>query len=112
MSGQVEDLHFSLIYRGCIGHSSGLGSVKGQVFDRNGHIIVNAYVEILVEEQSGLVAPARTNEQGWYEWVLGSGQRVRFVSLTVNRRRVSFSPPDFEVKATSGCFQHVDFVQR
>jgi len=89
-----------------------LGSVKGQVLDRNGHIIVNAYVEILVEGQSGLVPPARSNEQGWYEWILGSGQKVRFVSLTVNGQRVSFSPPDFEVRAKSGCFQRVDFVQR
>ena len=89
-----------------------MGSVKGQVFDSNGRVIVNAYVEIMVEDQSGLVAPARTNEQGWYEWVLGSGQKVRFVSLTVNGRRVSFSPSDFEVRAESGCFQHVDFVQR
>jgi len=104
--------HFSLIYRGCIGHNLGLGSVKGQVFDSNGHIIVNAYVEILVEGQSGLVPPARSNEQGWYEWILGAGQKVRFVSLTVNGQRVSFSPPDFEVRAKSGCFQHVDFVQR
>jgi len=89
-----------------------LGWVKGQVLDRNGHIIVNAYVEILVEGQSGLVPPARSNEQGWYEWILGSGQKVRFVSLTVNGQRVSFSPPDFEVRAKSGCFQRVDFVQR
>jgi len=112
VSGQVEGARFSLIYRGCIGHNSGLGWVKGQVLDRNGHIIVDAYVEILVEGQSGVVPPARSNEQGWYEWPLASGQKVRFVSLTVNGQRVSFSPPDFEVRTMSGCFQRVDFVQR
>ena len=112
VSGRVVAPHFSLIYKGCIGHNLRLGSVKGQVFDRNGRVIVNAYVEILVEGQAGVVPPARTNEQGWYEWILRPGQKVRFVSLTVNGRRVSFSPPNFEVEAKSGCFQRVDFVQR
>jgi serine/threonine protein kinase len=111
VSGEIET--FELMYRGCLPHNlTAVGQVKGQVFDRNGNIISNAYVEIKVNGQSGLVPPGRSNEQGWYEWNLTPGQVARFVRLTVNGREVTFTRVGFEVKAISGCYQRVDFRQR
>ncbi|MFQ6058102.1 MAG: SH3 domain-containing protein [Anaerolineae bacterium] len=106
---------FEIEYRGCIGGTpKNIGVVKGQVFDRRGRIIVGARVGIWIDGYwwDSPANPARTNEAGWYEWNLTVGQRVRFVSLTVGGRPVSFTPSGFEVRATGGCFQHVNFRER
>jgi len=105
---------FTIDHRGCLPHGSTLGSVKGQVFDRSGNIIVGAMVEIWIDGAPWVspANPARTNQDGWYEWTLGIDQTVRFVKLYVNGRQVSFSPLNFEVKTQSGCFQQVNFRQR
>lgn len=104
---------FVIRHKGCIGGTSrGIGLVKGQVFRRNGQIIVGAVVEVLIEGQRGIVPPGRTNQDGWYEWNLTPGQRVRFVSLVVDGRSVAFTPANFEVISTGGCYQRVDFVER
>jgi hypothetical protein len=109
----VATSQFVIQYKGCIGGPSrGIGPVKGQVFRRSGQIIVGAVVEILIEGQRGIVPPGRTNQDGWYEWNLTPGQRVRFVSLVVDGRPVAFTPANFEVVSTGGCYQWVDFVER
>ncbi|MEM4725236.1 MAG: hypothetical protein QXP01_09510 [Candidatus Hadarchaeum sp.] len=105
---------FKVIYRNCIPHALALGSVKGQVFDRMGKVIPGAKVKITINgyEWQSDANPATTNADGWYEWVLEPGQKVRFVELIVNGKTVPFAPRDLEVTATSGCFQHVDFVEQ
>ncbi len=55
--------------------------------------------------------PARTNQDGWYEWILEPGQKVQFVELLIGDQSVAFSPVGFEVEARGGCFQRVDFVE-
>lgn len=105
---------FRLIYRQCTPHGLSLGSVKGQVFDKKGKVIVGAKVRIKINDydwQSD-ANPARTNADGWYEWILQVGQRIKFVELIVDGRSVPFSPRDFEVTSIGGCFQHVDFVEQ
>jgi len=109
-----EESEFVLEYLGCEPHSMGLGSVKGQVFDRAGQVIIGARVEILLnggrwDDPSN---PATTNEDGWYEWVLALDQYVRHAALIVGGRRVSFAPRDLDLLTRSGCFQHVNFRQR
>lgn len=113
VSGNGPSSTFVIQYNGCIGGlSKGIGQVKGQVFDRNGNIIVGAVVEVTVEGIAGVVPPGRTNEQGWYEWNLTPGQRIRIVSLEVGGQSMSFTPSDFEVVSQSGCYQHVNFKRR
>jgi hypothetical protein len=104
---------FALIYKNCVPHSLSLGSVKGQVWDKYGEVIPGARVRIMIDDYDweSDANPATTNPDGWYEWVLETGQRVKFVELIVEGESVAFSPDDFEVKATGGCFQHVDFVE-
>ncbi|MEM4724732.1 MAG: hypothetical protein QXP01_06945 [Candidatus Hadarchaeum sp.] len=105
---------FKLIYRNCIPHALSLGSVKGQVFDKMGKVIPGAKVRITINgyEWRSDANPATTNVDGWYEWVLEPGQRVKFVELMVNGESVPFTPSDLEVIATSGCFQRVDFIEQ
>jgi len=105
---------FKLVYKECIPHALSLGSVKGQVFDKKGKVIPGAKVRIMINdyEWESDANPATTNWDGWYEWVLEPGQRVKFVELIIDGHSVPFSPRDFEVTATSGCFQHVDFVEQ
>jgi len=105
---------FKLIYRQCIPHGLGLGSVKGQIFDRNGRAIAGAKVRIKINgyDWQSPANPATSNAEGWYEWVLEVDQRVQFVELIVDGKSVPFSSPGFEVKAQGGCFQRVDFVEQ
>jgi len=105
---------FKLVYRGCTPHAQSLGSVKGQVFSKNGGVIAGAKVRITIDgyDWKSDANPATTNGDGWYEWILQVGQKVKFVQLTVDGRSVSFSPTDLEVKATGGCFQRVDFIEQ
>jgi len=102
---------YTLDARGCIAHDMQLGQVKGQVFDREGKVVVNAVVTITIDGQAGVVPPGRTNEAGWYEFNLKDGQTARFVALEVAGQPAAFAPPNYEVKARSGCYQRVDFRQ-
>ena len=101
------------MYKQCIPHGFGLGSVKGQVFDKGGKIIPGAKVRITINgyEWRSEANPATTNQDGWYEWTLEVGQKVQFVELFVGGKSVPFSPKGFEVEARGGCFQRVDFVE-
>jgi hypothetical protein len=104
---------FALEYRGCQSHSFGMGSVKGQVFDASGSVIEGALVEIWINGApwDSTANPARTNQDGWYEWVLSLDQMIRFVRLTVDGQEVPFRPVGFEVVTESGCFHQIDFLE-
>lgn len=104
---------FRLVYGQCIPHGFSLGSVKGQIFGKNGSVIPGARVKITINgyDWQSAANPATSNAAGWYEWTLEVGQKVQFVELTVDGKSVPFSPRDFEVEATGGCFQRVDFVE-
>lgn len=105
---------FKLVYKQCVPHGSSLGSVKGQVFDKNGKVIPGAKVRIRINDYDWKsdANPATANGEGWYEWTLEVGQRVKFMELTVAGRSVPFSPQGFEVTAQASCFQRVDFVEQ
>jgi hypothetical protein len=91
-----------------------LGSVKGQVFDKKGNVIQGAQVRITIDgyDWKSDANPATTNPDGWYEWILAVGQKIKFVELTVDGKPVPFSPQELEVTTTGGCFQRVDFVEQ
>jgi len=103
---------FLIDHRGCLPHDLRLGQVKGRVFDRSGSIIVGALVEILVEGRPSIVPVGRTNQDGWYEFNLRSGQEATFVRLEIDGQVMSFYPEDYTVEARSRCYQQVDFRQR
>jgi hypothetical protein len=105
---------FVIEYLDCKTHRFGLGSVKGQVFDREGNIIQGAQVEIWLNgiPWESDANPATTNEDGWYEWVLSLDQTVEFYALYVDGRQVDMDPAGFEVLTISGCFQYVNFRQQ
>ena len=114
VAGRVTGRMFVIEYHGCRGHGSGLGSVKGQIFDNQGRVIQGAAVKIGLNGGAwdDPANPARTNEDGWYEWWLGIGQRVSFLQLDIQGVPAQFGPKPFEVVARSGCFQHVDFREQ
>jgi len=114
VSGRCPGRTFAVQHSGCVPHDMQLGSVKGQVFDRSGHVIPGARVEIWLNgaRWDSPANPATTNGAGWYEWVLTPGQRVRFVSLTVGNTKATIVPAGVEVTSTSGCFQRVDFREQ
>jgi hypothetical protein len=110
---------FSIEYLGCKPHSFTLGSVKGQVFDREGKVIAGrAEVEITIDGKlwDSPGNPAPTNVDGWYEWILGLDQRIQFSALYIDGRPAIIDPPPgpgaFEVVTASRCFQHVNFRQQ
>ena len=110
---------FLIEYLGCKPHSFTLGSVKGQVLDREGKVISGrAQVEIAIDGKpwDSPGNPASTNVDGWYEWNLAVNQRIQFVALYLDGRQAIIDPPPgtgaFEVVATSRCFQHVNFRQQ
>ena len=105
---------FTLVYRGCVPHALSLGSVKGQVFDKKGSVIPGAKVRITIDdyEWKSDANPATTNQDGWYEWTLEPGQRIKVVELIVGGHSVPYSPGNVEVTATGGCFQRIDFVEQ
>jgi hypothetical protein len=105
---------FKLVYLDCIPHGLSLGSVKGQVFDKDGKVIPGAKVRITINgyEWESDANPATTNGAGWYEWILEVGQDVQFVELVVDGRSVPFTPDDFEAEARASCFQRVDFIEQ
>jgi hypothetical protein len=105
---------FKLIYKECNRPGLALGSVKGRVFNKEGGVIPGAKVRITIDgyEWESDANPARTNAEGWYEWILEVGQKVQFVELIVDGKSVPFSPLGFEVEAIGGCFQRVDFIEQ
>jgi hypothetical protein len=79
--------------------------------DAAGGIVEGAEVEIWIDgaRWDDPANPARTNEEGWYEWTLGLDQTVRFVALYLDGRQVTIDPQGFEVTTQAGCFEHVNF---
>jgi len=112
VSGVTEVPSFAVEHKGCIGGTPpDVGQVKGQIFDRNGNIIVGAVVAVTVDGYSPL-GPSRSDAAGWYGWNFTPGQNIRFVSLQVGEQAVRLSPEGFTVKSVAGCYQRVDFRQR
>ena len=101
---------FKVVYTDCIPPGLAGGCVKGQVFDNNGDVIPGAEVWITINGNLYNV-PGETNQQGWYEWALNVGQRVRFLELVVDGKSVPFSPLAFELVTKAQCFYRVDFFE-
>jgi len=107
-------LSFAVEYLGCKSHALKLGSVKGQVFDRQGRIMPGAQVEIWIDGNywDDPANPATANRDGWYEWVLALDQVIRITALYVDGQEVAIYPDNLEVRSVSECFQHVNFRQQ
>ena len=101
---------FVVEYKGCTPHGSNQGTVKGQIFDRNGDIIVGAEVRITLNGWA-YDQPARSNGAGWYEFYLQNDLKVKIVSLRINGQEMPLAGNDLEFKAQGGCFEYVNLRQ-
>lgn len=101
---------FVVEYKGCTPHGSNQGTVKGQIFDRNGDIIVGAEVRVTLNGWA-YDTPARSNGAGWYEFYLQNDLKVKIVSLRINGQEMPLAGNDLEFKAQGGCFEYVNLRQ-
>jgi hypothetical protein len=103
---------YGVEYLGCIKHGSGTGTVKGRVFDRQGNIVVGAEVRITLNDWT-YDTPGRTNTDGWYEFYLDKGLKVKIVSLRIQGQEMPLvGHEDLVVKSQGGCYENVNLRQR
>jgi len=104
-------LSFAVEYLGCQPHDLFWGSVKGQIFDRQGGVIPGAKVKIWIDGHywDDAANPAPANQDGWYEWVLALDQVIRLATLYIDNQEVAIYPDNLEVPSVSWCFHHVNF---
>jgi len=94
-------------YMGCTKHASNTGTVKGQVFDRQGRVVVGAEVFISIDDWA-YDKSAVSNGEGWYEFYLQKGQRVKIRALRIKGADMALAGADQEFKARGGCFEYVN----
>lgn len=94
-------------YMGCTKHASNTGTVKGQVFDRQGRVVVGAEVFISIDDWA-YDKPAASNGEGWYEFYLQKGQRIKVRALRIKGVDVALTGADQQFKAQGGCFEYVN----
>lgn len=102
---------FRVEYEGCISHGSGIGTVKGVVYDRKGGVIPGAVVRITLDGYP-YDQPAISNSAGWYEFYLEKGLKVQIVSLEIQGREVPLLGQEQEFESQGGCFEHVNLRQQ
>lgn len=103
---------YEVEYRGCIEHGSNTGTVKGQVFDRQGQIVVGAEVRVTLNDWV-YDRPGITNRDGWYEFYLDRGLEVKIVSLRIDGREMPLVGHEaLVVESQGGCYENINFRQR
>jgi len=103
---------YAVEYLGCIKHGSGTGTVKGQVFDRQGGIVVGAEVRVTLNDWT-YDRPGITNRDGWYEFYLDKGLKVRIASLRIGGREIPLLGNDgLVVESQGGCYENINFRER
>ena len=103
---------FVLEYLGCDPRGSDIGIVKGQIFDSAGSIIVGAEVRIQLDDWA-YDQPAVSNGEGWYEFYLQKGLKVKIVSLQINGEEMTLVGNEDQVfLSQGGCFEHVNLRQQ
>ncbi|HOU25090.1 MAG TPA: peptidoglycan DD-metalloendopeptidase family protein, partial [Anaerolineae bacterium] len=96
---------------GC-GEADASGAVvKGRVLKKDGKAIEGAALEIWLDgaRWSSPSNPVKTDKDGWYEFEVTPGQRVRFESLVIGESTKTISPEQPEVQTMQGCARTVNF---
>lgn len=102
---------YRIEYLGCDPRGSDIGIVKGQVFDRDGKVIAGAEVRVSLDGWA-YDQPAISNGQGWYEFYLQKGLKVKITSLRVGGQDVALvGNAEAEFLAQGGCFEYVNLRQ-
>jgi hypothetical protein len=102
---------YRIEYLGCDPRGSDIGIVKGQVFDRNGKVIAGAEVRVSLDGWA-YDQPAISNDQGWYEFYLQKGLKVKITSLRMDGQDVVLvGNAEAEFLAQGGCFEYVNLRQ-
>lgn len=102
---------FRVEYLGCISHGSGIGTVKGVVYDSKGGVIPGAEVRVTLDGYP-YDQPAISNGAGWYEFYLEKDLKVRIASLRIQGREVPLLGQELEFESQGGCFEHVNLRQQ
>jgi len=92
---------------GCVPHGAQRGTVKGQIFDRNGGVIAGAEVRVTLNDWAYDV-PAVSNGEGWYEFYLDNGLEVKIISLRIAGEEMTLVGAERVFEARAGCFEHVN----
>jgi hypothetical protein len=103
---------FLVTYLGCDPRGSDIGIVKGQILDSRGKILVGAEVRITLDDWT-YDQPAVSNGEGWYEFYLQKGLKVKIASLRINGAEMPLLGEQDQVfLSQGGCFEHVNLVQQ
>jgi len=102
---------FRVEYEGCVSHGSGIGTVKGVIYDRKGGVIPGAEVRITLDGYP-YDQPAISNGAGWYEFYLEKDLYVRIASLRIQGQEVPLLGQEQEFESQGGCFEHVNLRQQ
>jgi hypothetical protein len=99
-------------YLGCDPRGSDIGIVKGQIFDRAGGIVAGAEVRVQLDDWA-YDQPAISNGDGWYEFYLQKGLKVKIVSLRIGGEDMPLAGREDQVfLAQAGCFEYVNLRQQ
>jgi hypothetical protein len=108
----VPDGAYAVEYLGCIKHGSGTGTVKGQVFDRQGDIVVGAEIRVTLNDWT-YDRPGITNTDGWYEFYLDKDLKVKIVSLRIRGQEMPLvGHENLVVKSQGGCYEKINFREQ
>jgi len=103
---------YVVTYLGCDPRGSDIGIVKGQIIDNKGRLVVGAEVRISLDGWP-YDQPAVSNGEGWYEFYLQKGLKVKIVSLRINGEEMPLLGHEDQVfLSQGGCFEHVDLLQQ
>jgi len=102
---------FRVEYLGCDPRGSDIGIVKGQIFDAGGKVVAGAEVRVQLDGWN-YDQPAISNGDGWYEFYLQKGLKVRIVSLRIEGQEMALAANrDQEFLAQGCCFEYVNLRQ-
>ena len=108
----MPDGAYAVEYLGCIKHGSGTGTVKGQVFDRQGDIVVGAEIRVTLNDWT-YDRPGITNTDGWYEFYLDKDLKVKIVSLRIRGQEMPLvGHEDLVARSQGGCYEKINFREQ
>ena len=114
----ISTQRYYLDERGVRDIPTGQPVVKGQVYDRDGNLITGGRARVGVEvndnywQTNEFPNPFPTNADGWYEFYVGSDQKIRIVKLFVDDKEVPLENTIITWQSARRQWWHVDIRHR